>query len=147
MSSVTTLAPGYNRNHFLNTTTKVDTLGTSLVSATGEILVLPAGWSIIEVQMKKASTQPLGGTANNIILYLLEGNVPYDVMFADKILLNSVGHLVLSGAPANKSTYLDRFIMVRTDTGDIGNNDQSIKVIIKIARDNDEPVQQQQLIG
>ena len=151
MSSVKTLV-GYNRNHFLNSTSKVDTLGTSLVSATGDILVMPAGWSIIEMQVKKASTVDLGGSANDIIIYLLEETTQFPVLTVSKNDLNNEPHLVLARAkdsPINLAAFNDRFIMIKTDTGDIGDdaiNGPSVKVIIKIARDSDEPVQTQTVI-
>lgn len=151
MSSVKTLV-GYNRNHFLNTTTKVDTLGTSLVSGTGDILVLPAGWSIIEIQVKKASTVNLGGSADNIIIYLLEETTQFPVLTVSKADLNNKPHIMLAGAkgsPINLAAFNDRFIMVKTDTDNLGAdgyNGSSVKVIIKIARDNDEPVQIQNII-
>lgn len=153
MSSVKTLV-GYNRNNFLNIATRVDTLGTSLVAANGEILVLPAGWSIIEIQMKKASTVPLGGSASSIILYLLEGNTQIGpIMTVNKSVLNTQTHVIMVGTKESpivvgKASFNDRFIMVKTDTGDLGEPEtgQSVKAIIKIARDADQSVQVQMLI-
>ena len=61
---------GYNRNND-NSITQIIASGTKLISTDNEVMILPAGYGILEIEVRKTTDSDFSGDADQLILYLV----------------------------------------------------------------------------
>jgi hypothetical protein len=100
--STTTLL-GYNRDGSTNSSTQVLGLGTNLVDKNGDAIVVPAGWVVVEVQLRHVASTPAPadaggeGTADAIEVRCGSDNLCRGTF----INLTSSNHLAVVGTGTN----------------------------------------------
>ena len=135
---------GYNRNHS-NSITQIDYNGTKLISTSNEVLVLPAGYGILEIEFRKTTDVDFSGDAKQLILYLFnphEMNIT-NIVEISKIELNYVPKIEIKPQSGQKFindlvSSADSYIMIRTDRGTCDSvdyrGDASLCVSVKIKK-------------
>lgn len=114
---------GYNRNND-NSITQIDASGTKLVSTDSEVMVLPAGYGILEIEVRKTTDSDFSGDADQLILYLVSRTTlnRIDILPVSKMEVNYVPKITIKPDPGQKFIKNiipeeDHYIMIRTDKG------------------------------
>lgn len=120
---------GYNSDFVISVN------GTRLVSTSGELLVLPAGYQIVEMEIKKITTpkhnasQPTG----NLIIYLLKTDSPLVTNITEVINIAELNYNKMKNIRVSVGVYkYDNVIMIRSEQEDV--NDFGVCVSAKIKK-------------
>lgn len=137
---MSTTVIGYNLDpNPVNSTSPVQissTLGAPLVVAsTGDIICIPAGMGIVQIQLKLATpTVPLAGTGNNLLLVVDNGTTQEVAMSVSKAILNSRPSVTLYGTDASPiavAQNVETGLLLKSDVGDFGPAGPVIGVLVK----------------
>lgn len=128
---------GYNRDPCESgVATKIDTLGVDAVTKDDNIVCIPAGYGISQIQIKLVSQSlPLAGVANNLEIVVDNGVTQVVLMSVDKTVLNtspSVSLVGTDGAPLSLAALVEQGLKLRADTGDFGPAGPTVCILVKI---------------
>lgn len=113
----------------------IDNLGANLVTKDADIVCIPEGNGIVQIQLKLVNPDvPLAGTANNLQVVVDDGNTQTVVLTASKALMNSAPNVSLVGtdsSPIMSAHNTEIGVKLRADTGDFGGAGPVVCVVIK----------------